>query len=121
MKNLLIFVFTFCTLFSYGQNETNQIQRKGFVIGFGIGGGAISISHSGQEVPFDEAQGGGSFPNLKLGWMVNDRLAILGQYSGMSYEHEGKDRSFDAFMPSVQLKMKIGILVEQLPSVHDMN
>ena len=71
MKNLLVFVFTLCTLLSYGQNETNPIERKGFVIGFGIGGGVISVSDSDQEVPFDEAQGGGSFPNLKLGWMVN--------------------------------------------------
>ena len=31
MKNLLIFVFTFCTVISYGQKETNQIERKGFV------------------------------------------------------------------------------------------
>ena len=106
MKNLLIVVFALCTLISYGQNETNQIERKGFVIGFGIGGGVISISDSDQEVPFDKAQGGGSFPNLKLGWMVNDRLAILGMYSGMSYEYEDKDRSFDAFMPSVQYWVK---------------
>ena len=106
MKNLLIFAFTFCTLLSYGQNETNQIERKGFVIGFGIGGGVISISDSDQEVPFDEAQVGGTFPNLKLGWMVNDRLAILGMYSGMGYEYEDKDRRFDAFMPSVQYWVK---------------
>lgn len=102
MKNLLVLIFTFCALLSYGQNEPSQIERKGFVIGFGIGGGVISISNSDQEVPFDEAQGGGSFPNLKLGWMVNDRLAILGMYAGMGYEFQGKDRSFDAFMPSVQ-------------------
>lgn len=102
MKNLLFFVFTFCTLLTYGQNETSQIERKGFVIGFGLGGGVISISDSDQEVPFDEAQFGGSFPNLKVGWMVNDRLAILGMYAGMGYEYEGKDRTFDAFMPSVQ-------------------
>lgn len=102
MKNLLIIVFTLCTLLSYGQNDTNQIERKGFVFGFGIGAGAISVADSDQEVPFDEAQNGGTFPNLKLGWMINDRLAILGLYSGMGYEYEGKDRSFDAFMPSVQ-------------------
>ncbi|MEO1214090.1 MAG: hypothetical protein AAFY45_11220 [Bacteroidota bacterium] len=83
MKNLLVFAFTFCTLLSYGQNKTKQIERKGFVIGFGIGAGVISTSDSDQEVPFDKAQGGGSFPNLKLGWMVNDRLAILGMYAGM--------------------------------------
>jgi len=96
----------FCTLLSYSQNETTQMERKGFIIGFGIGGGVISISDSDQEVPFDKAQGGGSFPNLKLGWMVNDRLAILGLYSGMSYEYEDKDRSFDAFMPSIQYWVK---------------
>jgi len=106
MKNLLVFVFTFCTLLSYGQNKTNQMERKGFVIGFGIGAGFISTSDSDQEVAFDDAQGGGSFPNLKLGWMVNDRLAILGMYSGMIYEYEGKDRSFDALMPSVQYWVK---------------
>ena len=102
MKTLIFFVFTFCTLLSYGQKETNPIERKGFVIGFGIGGGVISIADSDQEVPFDKAQGGGSFPNLKLGRMVNDRLAILDLYSGMSYEYQDIDRSFDAFMPSVQ-------------------
>ncbi len=102
MKNLLILAFTFCTLLSFGQNETSLIERKGFVFGFGVGGGVISISDSGQEEPFSEAQFGGSFPNLKIGWMVNDRLAILGLYSGLSYEYQDKDRTFDAFMPSVQ-------------------
>ena len=102
MKNILIIVFAFCTLSSYGQVELDQIERSGLVFGFGIGGGIISLSDSDPEVVFDEAQGGGSFPNLKLGWMVNDRLAILGQYSGMGYEFQDKDRSFDAIMPSVQ-------------------
>lgn len=106
MKNLLIIVFTFCTFLSYGQNETNRIEREGFVFGFGIGGGVISVSDSDQEIPFDEGQGGGSFPNLKAGWMVTDRLAILGMYAGMGYEYEGKDRSFDALMPSIQYWVK---------------
>ncbi len=106
MKNLLILFITLCTFSLFGQETNSTIERKGFVIGFGIGGGVISISDSDQEVPFDEAQGGGSFPNLKLGWMVNDRLAILGIYSGMSYDYQDKDRSFDAFMPSVQYWLK---------------
>lgn len=106
MKNLLILFITLWTFSLFGQETNSMIERKGFVLGFGIGGGVISISDSDQEVPFDEAQGGGSFPNLKLGWMVNDRLAILGMYSGMGYEYEGKDRSFDAFMPSVQYWIK---------------
>jgi len=106
MKNLLIIVFTFSTLISFGQNETSEIERKGFLIGFGIGTGIISISDSDQEIPFDEAQRGGTFPNLKLGWMVNDRLAVLAQYSGMGYEYEDLNRSFDALMPSVQYWVK---------------
>jgi hypothetical protein len=106
MKNLLILFITLWTFSLFGQETNSMIERQGFVIGFGIGGGVISISDSDQEVPFDEAQGGGSFPNLKVGWMVNDRLAILGMYAGMSYEYEGKDRSFDAFMPSVQYWVK---------------
>ena len=106
MKNVLIIIFTFCALLSYGQNDTEPIDRNGFVIGFGIGGGVISISDSDQAVPFDDAQAGGSFPNLKVGWMVNDRLAILGTYAGMGYELEDKDRSFDALMPSVQYWVK---------------
>jgi hypothetical protein len=106
MKNVLIIIFTFCALLSYGQNDTKPIDRNGFVIGFGIGGGVISISDSDQAVPFDDAQAGGSFPNLKVGWMVNDRLAILATYAGMGYELEDKDRSFDALMPSVQYWVK---------------
>lgn len=106
MKNLLIIIFTFFAFSLAAQETGNIIQREGFVFGFGIGAGVISISDSDQEVPFDEAQNGGSFPNLKLGWMVNDRLAVLGMYSGMSYEYQDKDRSFDAFMPSVQYWIK---------------
>jgi len=105
MKNLLIFAFTFCTLLPC-QNEINQTEIKGFNIGFGIGVGVISISDSDQEIPYEEAQGGSSFPNFKLGWMVNVRLAILGLYSGMSNKYEKKGRSFDALMSSVQYRIK---------------
>ncbi|MCG8330472.1 MAG: hypothetical protein MI974_22425 [Chitinophagales bacterium] len=107
MKNLLILVLTICTFTVFGQNvENTGIQRKGFVIGLGIGGGVVSISDSNQEVPFDEAQGGISLPNLKLGWMVNERMAILATFPGMTYEYEGKDRSFDAFIPTIQYWVK---------------
>ena len=86
----------------FGQNNGYTIERKGFVFGFGIGGGVISIADSNDEVPFDEAQFGISLPNLKFGWMLNDYLAILATFPGMIYDYEGKDRSFEAFIPSVQ-------------------
>lgn len=106
MKNVFILILTFCTLSAFGQDFEPTLERNGFIFGFSVGGGVVSISDSNQEVPFDEAQGGISFPDLKFGWMVNDRLAILATMPGMIYEYEGKDRSFDAFIPSVQYWVK---------------
>lgn len=106
MKNLLMVVLILCTFSLFSQNINKTVERKGFVIGLGLSGGVISISDSDQEIPFDDAQGGFSLPNLKLGWMLNERLAILATFPGMIYEYEGKDRSFDAFMPSVQYWVK---------------
>lgn len=106
MRNLLIILFTFCTLTTFAQNDENTIEREGFVIGFGIGGGVISISDSNQEVPFDKAEGGLSLPNLKIGWMLNNRLALLATFPGLIYEYEGDDRSFEAFIPSLQYWVK---------------
>lgn len=102
MKNFLILVLSLCVFTAFGQNTNTSVERKGFVIGLGFGGGVVSIADSNQETPFDEAQGGISLPNLKLGWMVNDRLAILATFPGMIYEYENKDRSFEALIPSLQ-------------------
>ncbi len=106
MKNLLVIIFTFCTLAAFGQYTTNSVEREGFVFGFSIGGGAISIADSDQENPFDEAQGAISLPNLKFGWMLNDRLALMATFHGLIYEYEGSDRSFDAITPSLQYWIK---------------
>lgn len=38
--------------------------------------------------------------------MVNERMAILATFPGMTYEYEGKDRSFDAFIPTIQYWVK---------------
>jgi hypothetical protein len=106
MKNLLIFVFTLCTMMAFGQQSETTVDRQGFVIGLGVSGGVISISDSNQENAFDEAQGAFSLPNLKMGWMVHDRLAIMATTPGMIYEFEGKDRSFGSIIPSVQYWIK---------------
>jgi hypothetical protein len=76
MKNILIFLFICLTFSLFAPINNSSIERKGFVFGIGIGGGAISIADSDAAVPFDKAQGGISLPNLKFGWMVNDQLAI---------------------------------------------
>lgn len=101
-KGLLIALFTVFTLTSYGQQFENTVKRKGFVIGLGAGAGVISIADSDAENPFDDAQGGISLPNLKIGWMLNERTALLATFPGLIYDYEGKDRSFESFMPSLQ-------------------
>lgn len=65
-KKLLFVLFTLFTLTAFGQGAEPAIGREGFMIGFGIGGGVISVSESNQEVPFDKASGGISLPNLYL-------------------------------------------------------
>lgn len=105
MKHLLIIVLMLAATFSFAQNN-NTIKREGFVFGFGVGGGVLSIANSYDENPFDEAQGGISLPNLKIGWMLNERLAVLATFPGLIYEFEGKDRSFEGFIPTIQYWVK---------------
>ncbi len=107
MKNLLIVLLTFCSVSVFAQGlQTSNIERKGFVIGFGVGGGVISLADSGQENPFEKASGGFSLPNLKIGMMLNEKTALLATFPGMIYEYEGQDRSFEAFIPSIQYWLK---------------
>jgi hypothetical protein len=102
MRNLLIIALTLFAFTTFAQNDNTTIQRKGFVFGVGAGAGIFSLSHSDSEDDFETAQGSFSFPNLKLGWMVNERLALLLTFPGMIYEEDGKDRSFESIMPTVQ-------------------
>ncbi|MDF1695780.1 MAG: hypothetical protein P1U56_08120 [Saprospiraceae bacterium] len=102
MKHLLFTILLCSTLSLVGQETNQSFERKGFVIGFNVGGGVSSISDSHGEVPFDEVQGGISLPNLKIGWMLNERAALLASFPGILYEEEDKDRSFDAIIPSLQ-------------------
>lgn len=102
MKHVAVIILTLCA-FNLSAQYNPNIERKGFVFGVGISGGVISISDSNQEIPFEEAQGGIGLPNLKFGWMAtNERLAFMVNIPGMIYEYEGKDRSFEALVPSLQ-------------------
>ncbi|GAB5555083.1 MAG: hypothetical protein Sapg2KO_46740 [Saprospiraceae bacterium] len=106
MKQVVVIMLTLWTFQLSAQFNPN-IERKGFVFGVGLSGGVISISESNQEVPFSEAQGGIGLPDLKFGWMaMNERLAFMVNIPGMIYEYEGKDRSFDAIVPSIQYWVK---------------
>ena len=106
---MTLIVFTLISTVSFSQNnqktETTS-NRDGFMFEFGLGGGVISIEDSKGIQTFDKAQGTISFPELKFGYMLNDKLAITASVPGMIYEFQDNDRHFGGFIPSVQYWVK---------------
>ncbi|MCH2084147.1 MAG: hypothetical protein MK226_17250 [Saprospiraceae bacterium] len=54
LKTLFILAITLGVFSASAQEADTIVRRDGFVIGFGVGIGAGSISESNQEVSFDE-------------------------------------------------------------------
>ncbi|WP_452226829.1 hypothetical protein [Lacinutrix cladophorae] len=113
---------------TYAQNtkEESTTQRDGFIVEFVVGGGIISIEDSAGIQTFDKSQGTFVFPDLKLGYMLNERLAITVSMPGSIYEFQDNDRNFGGFIPSVQYWAKdrwwihggIGLAIDS-PALYD--
>lgn len=85
---------------AFAQDNQTESNRKGFVIGVSAGAGYVSIE--GDAAPGTFEDGGLPFPNLKIGWMITPKTALLLSIPGMGYEIDGVDRSFDSVVPSIQ-------------------
>lgn len=113
---------------TYAQNADSETttQRDGFIFEFVVGGGIISIEDSAGIQTFDKSQGTFVFPDLKFGYMLNERLAITASLPGNIYEFQDNDRNFGAFIPSVQYWVKdrwwihggIGLAIDS-PALYD--
>ena len=104
MRNLLIIAIILLANCTYAQTliEKNNVERKGFVIGVGLGGGALTLNTNDTlQVAFS-----GSLPNIKIGAMVNERLALLAMLPGATYTYNGKTRGFEAVMVAAQYWIK---------------
>lgn len=109
-----ILVKTACVAFAllssitYAQstNSETTTQREGFMFEFTVGGGIISIEDSEGIQTFDESQGTSVFPDLKLGYMLNEKLAITVSMPGNIYKFQDNDRNFGGLIPSVQYWVK---------------
>lgn len=104
-----IVAFTLISTMSYAQNNStpqDNFIRDGFMFEFGLGGGVISVEDSGGLQNFNDTQGGGTFPELKFGYMLNDHMAITISAPGMIYTLNEKDRHFGGLIPSVQYWIK---------------
>lgn len=88
--------------FAQTNTDKNQIERKGFVFGLGIGAGALSLHTNGASNTSFSA----SLPNIRLGYMLNDRFALLALFPGATYQFEDKTRGFEALMLAGQYWIK---------------
>lgn len=101
--------FILISAMTFAQNDSNtqnSFTRDGFMFEFGLGGGLISIEDSAGPQRFDDTQGGGTFPELKFGYMLNKRLAVTLSAPGMIYTFNDNDRHFGGIIPSVQYWVK---------------
>jgi hypothetical protein len=113
---------------SYAQNTNSETttQRDGFIFEFVFGGGLISLEDSAGIQTFDKAQGTFVFPDVKLGYMLNENLALTLSLPGNIYEFQDNDRNFGGFIPSVQYWVKdkwwihggIGLAIDS-PALYD--
>ena len=113
IKNQILVKMT-CVAFALASGLTNAqntkqettTQREGFIFEFTVGAGIISLEDSAGIQTFDKAQGTFVFPDLKLGYMLNENLAITIAMPGNIYEFQDNDRNFGGFIPSVQYWIK---------------
>jgi hypothetical protein len=120
--------FAFLSSITYAQDTNSETItiRDGFIFEFVAGGGIISIEDSAGIQTFDKAQGTFVFPDLKFGYMLNERLAITVAMPGNIYEFQDNDRHFGGFIPSLQYWLKdrwwihggIGLAIDS-PALYD--
>lgn len=129
LSKMACVAFTLVSSSAYAQKKTNAettTQRNGFIIEFVVGGGIISVEDSAGIQTFDKSQGTFVFPDLKLGHMLHENLAITASMPGNIYEFQDNDRNFGGFIPSVQYWVKdrwwihggIGLAIDS-PALYD--
>ena len=128
LSRMACVAFALVSSMTYAQNTNPETstQRDGFIIEFLVGGGLISLEDSAGIQTFDKSQGTFVFPDLKLGYMLNENLAITAAIPGNIYEFQDNDRHFGGFIPSVQYWVKerwwihggIGLAIDS-PALYD--
>ena len=87
------------TIFSsQAEAQDTAPRRKGFTIG---GSAGIGVLHFSKGMNSNESSGGISLPNMKIGWFMKENLAVYLNTTGQIYELNGRDRSFEGYIPSI--------------------
>ena len=104
MRKIVFFILLIMANYSFSQTKSDKkpIERKGFVMGFGLGAGVLTLNTNDTLcVNFST-----TLPNIKLGYMLNNKLALLAMFPGANYKYNGKDRGFEAFQIAAQYWIK---------------
>jgi len=128
LSRMACVAFALLSITAYAQKTNSETitQREGFIFEFVVGGGSISIEDSAGIQTFDTSQGTFVFPDLKLGYMLNEKFAITLSMPGNIYEFQDNDRNFGGLIPSVQYWVKdnwwihggIGLAIDS-PALYD--
>lgn len=104
MRKILILTLVIMANSAFAQTISvkKPIERKGFIVGLGVGTGLLNINTNDTDnVAFSI-----TLPNIKIGYMLNNQFALLGQFQGVTYKYKGKDRGFEALIIAGQYWIK---------------
>ena len=104
MRTLLIIMLVVFANFTFAQSEMENkpVERKGFIFGLGMGVGSLSLNTNDSLTSTITM----TIPNIKVGYMLSDRFALLALLPGANYKYKGKDRGFEGFILSGQYWVK---------------
>ncbi|MCF8294585.1 MAG: hypothetical protein K9I34_00865 [Bacteroidales bacterium] len=104
MRTLILIVGVLLSSYSFGQTKLDKsgLERKGFVFGLGIGAGVLNLSTNDTLSVSLSA----TLPNIKVGYMINNRLALVALLPGANYKYNGNDRGFEGFILAGQYWLK---------------
>lgn len=106
MKKTAFIAILIMSTVTFAQSTTASAERKGLLFEIGLGGGLIALEDSNGVQSFDDPKGGFSFPELKVGYMLHDKLAIALSMPGMIYDYNKYDRHFGGALPTIQYWVK---------------
>ena len=99
MKTIItiLLILSFNQVFSQNKDLYYSTDRKGIIFGLGCGAGLLSLSHD-TETGENSTAFSYSIPNIKVGYMINNRLALYALLPGATYKFE--DNPKPVFMNS---------------------
>jgi hypothetical protein len=103
---LAVLLWVLPTIAVAQMDSAAPVQRSGFIFGAAAGAGLLDLTGDG----VSEGQHlSPSFPNLRIGYMVSPRTAVVVLLPGTIYRYEGvgeqdrpRDRGFEGIIPSIQ-------------------